>query len=104
MNCKTKKCCCCIPVKIGTYLIGGIHVIYLFLFLYKHAVVDAVLNLFTGMTFITMLLKDSQFTRMVFFAAFVTYVCIFNSLDIYFTLFPWEDEKQMIDEVITNDC
>ena len=95
MVCKINKCCCCIPIKAGALLIGALHVLYLVLSLYKQAYVNAALNLFTGTIFLVMLYKDSKFTRMAFFASFITQVVLIIALDIFFTFFPLiEDQKR----------
>ena len=92
MVCKLNKCCCCVPIKIGASIIGGLHVFFLVMSLYKQAYVNAALNLFSGTVFLVMLYKDTQFTRLVFFATFITQVLLIIALDIYFILFPWVED------------
>ena len=90
MACKIGKCCCCISIKCGTNIIGGIHAVYLFLCLYAGALIGATLNFFSGTAFIVMLVKDSAMTRGIFCASFITYVCLINALNIYAMFFRME--------------
>ena len=100
MPCKTGKCCCCIPIRCGTNIIGGLHAIYLFYFLYSGEFVGASLNFFAGTTFIIMLVKDSAMMRGIFCAAFTTYVCMILVLNLYYTFFKIGEDKKMFDMAV----
>ena len=91
---KANKCCCCIPIKVGTYLIGAIHLFYLVIFMMQFHLLDAALNFFCATTFLVMIFKDTQFTRMCFYASFQTYVLLILVLELYTLFFPWEDQKE----------
>ena len=67
---KASACCCCIPIKAGAYVIGAIHLFYLAIFIAEFHLLDAALNFFCGTTFLVMIFKDTQFTRMCFYASF----------------------------------
>ena len=95
MPCKASKCCCCVPIKWGTYIIGGLHAVYLCLFLYRPDYLGAALNFFVGTTFVFMLFKDTAMMRGIFFAAFSTYICMITALNLYFTFFITGIEKNM---------
>ena len=101
---KANKCCCCIPIKAGAYLIGAIHLFYLVIFIMEFHILDAALNFFCGTTFAVMVFKDTQFTRMCFFAAFQTYVLLILALELYTLVFPFEDQQEAMDVVLTRDC
>ena len=104
MFCKQKKCCCCIPIKVGTYIIGGLHAIYFVLFLVKADYLGAALNLFSGSTFLAMVFKDSSFTRGIFFAAFATYVISVALFNLYFTFFMIEADQQKFELAVRERC
>ena len=101
---KANKCCCCIPIKAGTYLIGAIHLFYLITFIMKFHIIDAALNFFCGTTFAVMLFKDTQNTRMCFYTAFQTYVLLILALELYTLFFPFEDQQEAMDKILTKDC
>ena len=104
MFCIQSKCCCCIPIKVGTYIIGGLHAIYFFLFLTKADWLGAALNLFSGSTFIAMVVKDSSFTRGIFFAAFATYVICVALFNLYFTFFMVEEDREKFEIAVRTRC
>ena len=104
MSCRQTKCCCCIPIKTGTYIIGGIHAIYLLLFVSQGDYLGAALNFFAGSTFLFMVFRDSSFTRGLFFAAFFTYVLTVVFLNLYFTFFMLEEDKVLFDIAVREKC
>ena len=93
MPCKQTKCCCCIPIKIGSHIIGGMHAIYILLFISQGDYLGAILNFFAGSAFIAMVFRDTSFTRGIFFAAFLTYVITVLLLNLYFTFFMLDSDK-----------
>ena len=60
---KVNKCCCCISVKTGVYIIGIWHVIVLIGGLFNHQLVRVSLELFTAIAFIVMCARDNAATR-----------------------------------------
>ena len=104
MNCKTKRCCCCVPIKTGTYVIGALHAIYFVLFIMEPNFIGASLNFFCMSTFFAMVFKDSPFTRQIFFTAFATYVFLIAMLNVYFTFFRFEDDEVRFNAAIENQC
>ena len=104
MFCKQSKCCCCIPIKIGTYIIGGLHALYFVLFLTKSDWLGAALNLFSGSTFLAMVFRDTSFTRGAFFAAFATYVITVALLNLYFTFFLVGDDQAQFELAVRERC
>ena len=102
--CQTKRCCCCIPIKCGTNIIGGLHAVYFLLFLYKGDFLGAAINFFSGSTFIAMMVKDTGFMRGLFCAAFTTYVCTVAILSFYFTFFMWEEDYKMFRLAVKERC
>ena len=57
------KCCCCIKVKTGVYLIGGWHVFMMISGLFNVNIIRVSLEAFTAISFIVMLFKDTANTR-----------------------------------------
>ena len=55
-----KKCCCCINIKAGAYIIGGIHVLGLLIGIYMLDPLQISLEVFCGITFLLMVRKDTQ--------------------------------------------
>ena len=57
---KLTKCCCCVPVKIGAYIIGFFHVLGLFLGVVLINPLQITLEIFCGLTFLLMVFRDSE--------------------------------------------
>ena len=100
-NYTVNRCCFCASVKTGTYIIGGMHAFGLILGLMALNPIKVVFELFTGLTFLWMVYKDGEQSRLLFFAAFSVYVVILGCLEIYFTLFPNQEEDAML---VKNYC
>ena len=60
---KVNKCCCCIKIKSGVYLIGAWHVLMLIAGLFSVNIIRVALEVFTAIAFVVMLFKDTATTR-----------------------------------------
>ena len=63
------KCCCFIPLKVGVYIIGVLTMLTLLPELYKFFLWRTLLTAAASLAFLTMVVKDSTFTRGLFFFA-----------------------------------
>ena len=90
---KLTRCCCCIQIKTGAYIIGSFHVIGLVFAILFFAPLKISLEVFCGCTFLYMVYKDSKLIRLLYFAAYVTYCAILAILHAVF-LFWNRDEVQ----------
>ena len=88
---KLSKCCCCIRVKTGAYIIGSIHVLGLALGLIFMEPLTISLEAFCGCTFILMVWKDSAQKRLFYFAAYVVYALMIGGIRIVFTF--WNKDE-----------
>ena len=92
---KVKSCCCCIPVKVGAYIIGCIHVLGLILGVILVSPLQVSLEIFCGCTFLYMAYRDNDKNRLLYFAAYVVYSSILASIRMIFVF--WDrDEKEMV--------
>ena len=96
-----KKCCCCIPVKTGAYIIGCFHVFGLLMGIYMFNPLQMSIDIFCGVTFLLMVYKDSEQKRMFYFAAYVVYSVIVGIIRIVFVLWS-RDEDNIVREFCNN--
>ena len=93
---KVSKCCCCIRVKTGAYIIGFLHVLGVITGLIEFNPVQIALDIFCGATFLLMLFKDSEQKRLFYFAAYLVYSGMIIVMHLIF--FFWDKDE----EVATN--
>ena len=92
---RVSKCCCCIPIRTGAYIIGAFHVFGLILGVLNASLFLIALEVFCGCTFLYMLYRDAKQSRLFYFAAFCVYAAI-NAL-IHLVFVFWDhDEKRMV--------
>ena len=89
------KCCCCVPVKTGVYIIGFLHLAGLILGIFTVNPIQISLEIFCGVTFVRMLYRDNAQSRLFYFAAYVVYVGIVGVLRLVFVFWD-KNEKQMV--------
>ena len=75
---RVNKCCCCISVKTGVYIIGVWHLIIMIAGLFEAEYVRVSLELFTAISFIILVAKDSANTRQFFFVTYSIFCVLFN--------------------------
>ena len=88
---KVSKCCCCIKVKTGAYIIGILHVLGVIFGTIDMDFIKVAMDIFCGATFLLMVFKDSEQKRLFYFAAYVCYSVLIVILHLIF-LFWREDE------------
>ena len=92
---KVRRCCFCIPVKVGAYVIGCIHVLGLLIGILIFSPLQISLEIFCGCTFLYMAYRDNEKNRLLYFAAYVVYSFILASIRMIFVF--WDrDEKEMV--------
>ena len=92
---RVAKCCCCIPVKTGSYIIGSFHVIGLILGLLMLNPLQVSLEVFCGVTFLMMVYRDSEQKRLFYFTAYVVYIVTLGAIRLFFVF--WDhDEKALV--------
>ena len=72
------KCCCCISIKTGVYIIGAWHILILLGGLFEAQYLRVTIELFTALSFMVMIFRDSIMTRMYFFATYCIFCVIWN--------------------------
>ena len=75
---EVSKCCCCISIKTGVYIIGIWHMLILTAGLFEAEYVRVTIELFTALSFLFMIFKDSIMTRMYFFATYSVFCVLWN--------------------------
>ena len=94
---RVSKCCCCISIKQGCYLIGAIHLVSLVLGLISVNPLQIALDVFTGCTFLHMVLRDSEQARLFYFSAYSVYALFLGSIRLVLVL--WDaDGKTIVKE------
>ena len=73
---RVSKCCCCIPIKIGAYIIGFFHLLGLIAALLKASLFLIAVEIICGCTFLYMLYRDAKQSRLYYFAVFCNYAII----------------------------
>ena len=89
---KVKNCCCCIPVKTGAYIIGFVHVIGAMFGIIQLDLVKVALDIFCGMTFLLMIFKDGESSRLFYFAAYMAYTGIIIAVHLVFIIWDQDEE------------
>lgn len=92
MKLRVKRCCCCVPIKIGAYIIGGIHVLGLIIGIVRMSPVSVSLDIFCGSTFLYMIYRDSQKSRLLYFATYAVYAFVVVGIHLIFVFWK-QDEK-----------
>ena len=92
MDCKVRRCFCCVPVHHAALMIGAIHAFRLFTNIFLGEFFFAASEMFTALAFLAMVWRDSKQTRFVFFVAFCSYVLVINSVELYQRKYPSESE------------
>ena len=124
-DCKLKKCCCCIPLRYGVYIIGLMISLALMESLIMPFIpisflqdlqdyadtnmkvyfyIKAGLELMLIMSYISMIVKDSRQTRDIVYRAYILYVLIVTGLSLFIAFFPSEGSRQLDHEAITEYC
>ena len=57
---KVSKCCCCVPIKTGTYIIGWLQVVGSVLFIFTGNALALSLTVFCAASFLLMFFRDSE--------------------------------------------
>ena len=92
---RVTKCCCCIQIKTGTYIIGSLHVLGLVAGIFRLQLLTITLEIFTGCTFLYMVYRDSERNRLLYFTAYCCYAVILAVIRTIFVL--WQsDESQKV--------
>ena len=89
---KASKCCCCIPIKTGAYIIGCIHVLGVIIGIAQLDVLKIALDIFCGATFLVMVFRDSEWVRMLYFAVYLVYTAIIIVVHLIFALWDRDEE------------
>ena len=98
VNMRLTKCCCCIPIKVGAYIIGGLHVFGMLAGLYLMSAVQISLEMFCGISFLYMLYKDTQQNRMLYFSSYCVYAAFLFAIRAVFVF--WKaDEHEMVRQI-----
>lgn len=79
-----RKCCFCLDVRTGAYLIGCVHLLSLIYGVYALDLLHVALEAFCGVTFLLMVAKDSEQARLFYFAAYAVQVVILTAMRVYF--------------------
>ena len=90
---KAKKCIFCIPVHHGALMIGAIHVFRLLANIALSEFIPALGEIVTAVAFMTMMWRDIKKTRMIFFAAYCSYILVINSMELYLRKYPTQEEQ-----------
>ena len=90
---RVSKCCCCIPVKTGAYIIGCIHVLGMVIGLIQLDMIKVALDVFCGCTFLLMVFKDSEQKRLFYFAAYLVYTGIITVMHLIFAF--WDKDEEL---------
>ena len=88
---RVRKCCCCIPIKIGAYIIGTFHVLGLLMGIYLMSLATICLEVFCATAFLLMIYKDSKEKRLFYFATYVVLQCIVAVIRMVFTF--WKKDE-----------
>ena len=88
---RVKKCCCCIPIKIGAYIIGSFHVLGLLIGMYFFDMISICLEVFCATAFLFMIYKDSQQKRLIYFSTYMVLQCILAVIRMVFTF--WQKDE-----------
>ncbi len=92
---RVTKCCCCISIKTGAYIIGVFHVIGLLLGILLVSPLQISLEVFCGCTFLYMIYRDREQNRLLYFTAYCVYAAMLATIRMVFVF--WDhDEKQII--------
>ena len=95
------KCCCCISIKTGAYIIGSLHVLGLvggFLLLNP---LQIAMEIFCGGAFLMMIYKDNLKNRLMYFSAYVVYLVILATIRMIFVFWN-HDEKALVADYCEN--
>ena len=98
---KVKKCCCCVSISTGAKVIGALHAIGLLIGLMTMNPIKVAMEFFTGSTFVYMIYRDGEQSRLLFFSAFTVYVTILGLIELYFVVKPAENEEKLL---VKNYC
>ena len=71
------RCCCCLSVKTGTYIIGCLHILSSPVDIFMLEPEYIALHFFIVGSFLTMVYRDSAVNRMYYFAAYCCF-CVLN--------------------------
>ena len=104
MNCKVRRCLCCVPVHHGTMMIGAIHVFRLIANIALGEYFMALIEIFPALAFIAMIRKDAKQARFIFFVSFCTYASIINLQELYLRKYPSEEERISKQAYFKNWC
>ena len=88
---RVRKCCCCIPIKIGAYIIGTFHVLGLLVGIYLMSLATICLEVFCATAFLLMIYKDSKEKRLFYLATYVVLQCIVAVIRMVFTF--WKKDE-----------
>ena len=90
---KVNKCCCCIPVKTGAYIIGCFHVLGVIIGIVQLDIVKIVMDIFCGTTFLFMVFRDSEWNRLFYLATYMAYTGIVIATHLIF--FFWDRDEEL---------
>ena len=93
---KVKNCCCCVTIAQGALIIGALHAFGLLIGLMSMNPIKIAFELFTGLTFLRMVYRDNEQSRLLFFTAFVVYVFCLGAIEIYYCFFPGDNEERQL--------
>mmetsp|Transcript_24879 Transcript_24879/g.33988 ORF Transcript_24879/g.33988 Transcript_24879/m.33988 type:complete len:172 (+) Transcript_24879:3-518(+) len=94
---RVTRCCCCVPIKVGAYIIGSIHVIGLILGVILVSPLQISLEIFCGATFLYMAYRDNEKNRLLYFAAYAVYCFILGFIRMVFVFWD-KDEKALVQQ------
>ena len=98
---KVSKCCCCIKVKTGAYIIGVLHVLGVIFGLIDMNLIRVAMDIFCGATFLLMVFKDSEQKRLFYFAAYACYSGLIVVLHLVFLF--WDKDEEVASSKICTD-
>ena len=94
---KVAKCCCCISIKTGAFIIGAIHVVGLLLGVIWVSPLQISLEIFCGATFLYMVYRDCERNRLLYFASYCVYAFTLGIIRLIFVFWD-KDEKAIVTE------
>ena len=124
-DCKLRRCCICIPVKFGVYIIGFFVMLSLLEGLFTPLVpvqffqdlvdyadknmqvyfyIKTGLELMLTMTFIQLMARDTYQTRDILFRAYTLYTVIVTVLSLFMAFFPGEGSRKLDANAISKYC
>ena len=95
---KLTKCCCCIPVKTGTYIIGYLHIVTFIAGVVLINPFQISLDFLCWLIFLVMVIRDSQQKRLFYFAAYCVYVALLSMSRLFFIVWDYNERPLVVEK------